>query len=97
MQAGGANTSRDSGRRSSSTPDFSPSVRHSLGWIPIRLQAGSLFVFLLFVVMWLYAEQLRWRAAIAHKEHQGDTELDVLVDKKPGGARTRHEVHGVHT
>lgn len=88
LQAGGPNTSRDSGRRSSSTPDFSPSVRHSLGWIPIRLQAGSLFVFLLFVVMWLYAEQLRWRAAIAHKEHQGDTELDVLVDKKPGGART---------
>ena len=36
----------------------------------------------------LYAEQLRWRVADAHKEHKGDTELDVLVDKKTGGVRT---------
>ena len=47
-------------------------------------------MFLLFLVLWLYAELLRWRAAEGHKEHQDDTELDVLVDKKPKpeGART---------
>lgn len=47
-----------------------------------------MFVYLLFVVLWLYAELVRWRAGDGHKEHQDDTELDVLVDKKQGGVRT---------
>ena len=63
---------------------------HSRSLARTRTQAGSLFVFLLFVVLWLYAEMLRWRNGEANKEHQDGTELDVLVDKKAnaGGVRT---------
>jgi len=63
---------------------------HSRSLARARTQAGSLFVFLLFVVLWLYAEMLRWRNGEANKEHQDGTELDVLVDKKAnaGGVRT---------